>query len=182
MVRTETKRDEITEKIVDYLLAHGLKQASLRKMAAAAGTSDRMLLHYFSDKNELLMAALALVVERLVGLLQALRQEQMPIQMLLPHLAAAMKDPNVRPYLRISLELATLSAGGDEAFSPIARELCNDFLQWIASALQVEREEDRIPLAALAFAITEGYMVLDALGSDHIIVDAIKGVDRSFGK
>lgn len=178
MDRTETKRDEIIQKIADYLLVHGMKEASLRKMAVAAGTSDRMLLHYFSDKNELLTAALVLVVERLVGLLQALRPGQMPIHLLLPHLAAAMKDPHVRPYLRLSLELATLSSGGDETYSPIARELCTDFFQWIASALQVDREEDGLPLAALAFALTEGCMVLDALGSDHIIAEAMKGIER----
>jgi hypothetical protein len=40
----------------------------------------------------------------------------------------------------------------------------------------VEREEDRLPLAALAFATTEGFMLLEALGGNTIITKALKGL------
>jgi hypothetical protein len=52
----------------------------------------------------------------------------------------------------------------------------NDFFDWIAAALKVEREEDRIPLAALALATTEGFMLLDALDCGSIITDALEGI------
>jgi AcrR family transcriptional regulator len=176
MTKTEDRRQAFVEMAADHLLAHGMREATLRKTAAAAGTSGRMLLHYFADKDDLLKAALTLLTARLVRILDSARLEQMPFQALLPLLAAMMKDPQVRPYLRLSLELAALSAEGEESYGAIAREICGDFFDWVASALKVEREEDRIPLAALAFATTEGFMVLDALNSGSIIADALEGI------
>lgn len=57
MEKTEAKRQLILNQIADHLLAAGLKDASLRHLAAAIGASDRMLLHYFVDKDELMTAA-----------------------------------------------------------------------------------------------------------------------------
>ncbi len=63
------RREEIIELIADHLLAEGLGAATLRPMAEAAGTSDRMLLYYFADKGELLTATLTRVAARMVSLL-----------------------------------------------------------------------------------------------------------------
>ncbi|RPH87399.1 MAG: hypothetical protein EHM75_05630 [Desulfobacteraceae bacterium] len=87
-----------------------------------------------------------------------------------------MQNPQVRPYLRLSLELVALAAEGNEAYRAIALQLWNDFLGWIASALKVEQEKDRLPLAALALATTEGFMLLDALGCGPIIAQALQGL------
>lgn len=48
MEKTETRRQRILNQIADHLLATGLKDASLRHLAAAIGTSDRMLLWAFA--------------------------------------------------------------------------------------------------------------------------------------
>jgi AcrR family transcriptional regulator len=176
MEKTEAKRQIIIEKIADHLLVNGMRGASLRKIAAAVGMSDRMLLHYFVNKEELMTSALTQVTARLVRILESARLEQMPFQVLLPQLAEMMKDPQVRPYLRLSLELVALAAEKRESYRAIARKIWNDFFGWIASALQVKREKDRIPLAALAFATTEGFMLLDALDCGSIITEALEGI------
>jgi AcrR family transcriptional regulator len=44
-----TRRAEIIQRLTDYVLAEGLSAASLRPLAKAAGTSDRLLLYYFND-------------------------------------------------------------------------------------------------------------------------------------
>jgi len=174
--KTEERRQMVLEKVADHLLAHGMRGASLRKMAAAVGTSDRMLLHYFADKEELMTGALTLVAARLVNILEQARTEQIPLRTFLPHLAEMMQNPQVRPYLRLSLELVALAAEGNEAYRAIALQLWSDFLGWIASALKVEQEKDRLPLAALALATTEGFMLLDALGCGPIIAQALQGL------
>ena len=61
------RREEAIERMADHLLAEGLGAATLRPLAAAAGTSDRMLLYYFNDKDELLSATLHRVAERMLG-------------------------------------------------------------------------------------------------------------------
>lgn len=176
MKKTEVKRQTIIEKIADHLLVHGMRGASLRKIAAAVGMSDRMLLHYFANKEELMTGALTQITARLVGILESARLKQMSFQVLLPYLVEMMKDPRVRPYLRLSLELVALAAEKREPYGVIARKIWNDFFGWIASALKVKREKERIPLAALAFATTEGFMLLDALDCGPIISEALEGI------
>jgi AcrR family transcriptional regulator len=176
MKKGDARRQQILERLADYLLAEGLYGASLRPLAAAAGTSDRMLLHYFVDKEALLTATLTLVTQRLIAMLEQVRIEPLPLQSLLPHLAAMLTDERIRPYMRLWLELVTLAAAGKEPFRAIAQHICSTFVTWIAATLRVEREEDREPLAALTLAIVEGLVVFDALGNDAARAGALAGV------
>jgi len=175
MKKGEARRQQLLERTADHLLAHGLQGASLRPLAAAAGTSDRMLLHYFVDKEELLTAALTLVTQRLIALLESARADPMPFQSLLPHISVLMKDARIQPYMRLWLELVTFAAGEKEPFRSIARQICSTFLDWIAAALSVERQEEREPLAALTLAIIEGLIIFDALGDDSKRTVALAG-------
>ena len=67
-----TRRELAIEAMADYLLAHGLEAATLRQLAEAAGTSDRMLLYYFTDRDELLSATLERIAARLAAKLDAI--------------------------------------------------------------------------------------------------------------
>lgn len=176
MRNTESKKNHILNKIADHLLAHGLQEASLRPMAVAAETSDRMLLHYFMNKEELLTATLLLITNRLILLLKSTSSQPMPFHLLLPHLAVMIKDPKIRPFLRLWLQLASSAATGEEYCRNIAKKISNHFFAWIVAMIEVERETDRASLAALAFATIEGLVLLDALGSDDLIADALKGL------
>lgn len=176
MKKGEARRQHILERMADHVLAHGLQGASLRSLAAAAGTSDRMLLHYFVDKDELLTATLTLVAHRLMAVLDSARAEPMPFQSLLPQLSAMMKDARIQPYMRLWLELVAAAAGEKEPFRSIARRICGTFLSWIAAALRVEREEQREPLAALTLALVEGLVIFDALDDDSMLSLALTGV------
>lgn len=53
------KRAEILDAVVRYIAERGLADLSLRPLAAALGTSSRMLIYYFGTKEELLVQALA---------------------------------------------------------------------------------------------------------------------------
>lgn len=176
MKKGELRRQLLLERMADHVLKQGLQGASLRPLAAAAGTSDRMLLHYFADKEALLTATLTLITQRLVGLLESAQADQMPFHSLLPHLAEMMKDARIQPYMRLWFELVTAAAGEKEPFRSIARDICNILLGWIASALYVEREEQREPLATLTLAIVEGFGIFDALGDDSKRTGTLAGI------
>ena len=176
MRNTEGKKNCILNKIADHLLANGLQEASLRPMAAAADTSDRMLLHYFINKEELLTATLMLITNRLLLLLNSSGTQQMPFHLLLPHLAVMIKDPQIQPFLRLWLQLTASAATGEEYCKSIAKKMGDHFFDWILAVIKVERETDRKPLAALAFATIEGLVLLDALGSDELIASALEGL------
>lgn len=174
MEKTELKRQQILNKIADHLLASGMKDSSLRHLAAAIGTSDRMLLHYFSDKEELMSAVLNLVAARLIQLLEN-TPEQMPFETLIPYLAGMIKDPRIRPHLRLWLELTAMSTA-NETYRLIARQICDGFYEWISSVLRVEKTEERAPMAALAFATIEGFVLMDALDYGSKVTSALEGI------
>lgn len=175
MGKTEIKRQLILNQIADYLLASGMKDSSLRQLAAEIGTSDRMLLHYFTDKEELMNAALNLAAARLIDLLESTRSKQMPFETLIAYLAEMIHEPGIRPYLRLWLELAAMSTAS-ESYRSIARQICDSFYDWITTVLKVENEEDHAPMAALAFATIEGFVLLDSLGYGAKVSSALKGI------
>ena len=53
-------RETLLPLLAAYVLENGLADVSLRPLAKAAGTSDRMLLYHFGSKEELVAALLEL--------------------------------------------------------------------------------------------------------------------------
>ena len=107
MVDRETRRKAAIVAMADHLLATGLKGASLRPMAVAAGTSDRMLLYYFADKEELLAATLAEIAGRMVPVLGAsVGPAPQPPERLLAEIVAAVGGSALQPFMQLWLELA----------------------------------------------------------------------------
>ena len=178
MEKTELKRQSILNDVADYLLTHGLQESSLRQIATKIGTSDRMLLHYFVDKQELMNAALHLIAQRMMELLNTNQAGQMPYEALLRYLAGMIQQPEIRNYLRIWLELIAMSAS-QESYRLIAQQIAEQFYEWIAALLQVDQESERAPTAALAFATIEGFVLLDALGSGKKIGLALESLKTS---
>jgi AcrR family transcriptional regulator len=176
MKKGERRRIELLERLADHLLVHGLQGASLRPLAAAAGTSDRMLLHYFVDKEELLTATLTLVTQRMIDLLEAARTEPMPFHALLTLLTSMLKDSRIQPYMRLWLELLPLAVRGQAPFLGIAQRISTTLRDWIAGALLVNKEDEREPLAALTLTIIEGFVMFDALGDDSTPAAALAGL------
>lgn len=58
------RRQELLDRIVQYLAHHGLAQATLRPMAATLDVSINRLVHHFGSKEELLTAAVARGIEQ----------------------------------------------------------------------------------------------------------------------
>ena len=108
-----TRRRAALERMADHLLGAGLSGASLRSLAAAAGTSDRMLLYYFETKDELLAATLDHIAARLARLLDEAGSNEAakPFHALLAEVWAAVRGPALRPYMRLWLELAARRPG-----------------------------------------------------------------------
>lgn len=180
MKRGELRKKSITEKMADYILDNGLQNASLRNLATAAETSDRMLLHYFKDKEDLLTATLNLICERFIELLDSVQLGEMKFNVFLTYIPGMMKDVRVRPYLKLWLELATLSSREEYPFRTIAQQIFDSFSAWVTSTLKVENENERISTVALTLATVEGFVFLDALGYDSKISEALEGITHLY--
>jgi AcrR family transcriptional regulator len=66
------QRDELLDRVTDHVLQHGLIGLSLRPVAAAVGTSDRMLIYHFTSRDALVSAVVANATDRAVRAVTAL--------------------------------------------------------------------------------------------------------------
>ena len=70
------RESELLEAAYDYALAHGLADLSLRPLAAAIGSSPRVLLFLFGSKEGLVRALLARARSDELAMRDALRREE----------------------------------------------------------------------------------------------------------
>jgi AcrR family transcriptional regulator len=170
----ETRRAAAVRLMADHLLEAGLAGASLRVLATAAGTSDRMLLYYFIDKDELIAAALGEVAGRMVPVLEAAAGPQpRPYEVLLRELGETLRRPQVQPFMRLWLELAAFAARGEQPYLAVAGAMADGFLAWIAARLDVAPGDDRTELAARLMTTVDGAVILDAVGRPAVADAAI---------
>jgi AcrR family transcriptional regulator len=159
------RRAELLHKVADHVLAQGIATASLRPMAAAAGVSDRMLLYYFKDKGELVAAALAELMGRLQGELEA----ALPPARLAPEpLAKALFElatgEALWPYMRLWLEIAALAARGDPLCRPVGEAIARGMIAWLIERLDVASPSDAEAQALDLVIGLEGRLVLHSVG------------------
>lgn len=169
----ELRRAEIIEGTAAYILRQGLGTLSLRPLAAELGTSDRMLLHYFNGKDELVAAALERCLEDMLNLIKAVVGERkLTLAELIAAAPSLVRHPGIRPYLRLWLELASTRGSYPNASARRLDSLAHDFHAWIESILAGEGPPPRTGSAAAAFAVIEGYAVLEALGQARLADEA----------
>lgn len=155
------KSAKYTSALADYVLAHGVAGSSLRPMAKAAGTSDRMLVYHYGSKAGVMAAALSEITERNSATLDgALPPSPLPANQLMPMIGMAMSSPLFHQSIAVFLELAALSQRGDEAAKTIGFSIASHFHDWLAARL-AEPERAGELLGAI-----EGWAILSAVGLD----------------
>lgn len=161
----QARRADALNRIADHMLAHGLAASSLRALAHAAGTSDRMLLYYFADKDELVVAALGAISLRLAEVLEAAAPSgKLAPETALGVFAAIMRGPAIQPHMRVWLELVSLSARGVEPYRAVAGRIADYFVAWVAERLDIADAAARETAAVRLVATLDGLVLLDLLG------------------
>ncbi len=168
------KRDAILERLADFVLAEGVEAATLRTMAAAAGLSDRMLLYYFKDKDEILTALLAELSERFEAALDSQRMEKaLRKDALHTALDAVVLDDALWPLLRLRLELATKVARQEAPFAAAGHAMAGAFHQWIEGQLVTANPELRRAEATEIMIGLEGVVVLKCLDMGDLVAELV---------
>jgi AcrR family transcriptional regulator len=163
----DSPRDRLLERAIDYVVDHGLTDLSLRALAAALGTSHRMLIHHFGSREGLWAAIVREVERRQLALLA----DVMPDPSL--GYADAMRawwkhisDPALWPNERLFFELY----GQALQDRPGAREMLDGIIDnWLGPATEmgVAMGVDRPTAEAsarLGIAVTRG-LLLDLLAT-----------------
>ncbi|MGY1752267.1 hypothetical protein [Blastococcus sp. SYSU D01042] len=154
------QRAALLDGVVEYVLREGVATLSLRPLAAALGTSDRMLLYYFGSRDRMLVLVLTAVGERLRAGLEAVTPAQRAAPgRLLAALRAAFELDGAEPILRLYVEVSGLAARGREPFGAIAAAIAEDWLSWAEQRLDVPAPRRR-SAAAGVLAVVDGLLLL----------------------
>jgi AcrR family transcriptional regulator len=160
-------RQQLLQSIMEHLEAEGLGAASLRQIAAAVGTSHRMLVYHFGSKEALLVEVVRALEDQQKQFLATLVADASlaPIEQM-HRMWQQLIDPSVWPHARLFFEVygqALRGRRGSEAF------LKDVVRSWIGPLGELGRrhgiaEEEVESFARLALAVTRG-LLLDLLTS-----------------
>lgn len=150
------RRGELLDAVVEEFAARGIGDRSLRDVAAAVGTSHRMLLHHFGSRNELLLAIVGEVERRQRSMMSELPTEPADA---VTAMWANLRRPELRPFERLFFECYARGAQGEEPFAGMLPGAVDDWLGDVA-AQAVDPSTMRLGLA-----VARG-LLLDLVATD----------------
>lgn len=159
---------------------HGLAGASLRPLARAAGTSDRMLIYYFGNMANLIEALLTRLADEMLGAMNAILPAQPAASeaALSAEIIALYRTPTFLPYRRIWFDILSATLDDAAMHGVVARRILNGQVAWIAARLPVRTDNPTAQAKAMLMMI-QGALVLDLVGMNRA---ANLGFDRAYGR
>lgn len=171
----EKRRTELLERMVDYVYAPGVSQLSLRPLAQAVGCSPRLLLYFFSPKEDLVTEVLAAAGRR-----QGLIVERLQLQNLATPAQAcreiwrAVGEPASEPLFRLLFEGYGLALQDRERYASFLNRVVADWLDFVARPLLARGMDDpqARARATLILAGFRGFLLDLCATRDRARVDA----------
>lgn len=116
-----SRREELLDAATDHVLAHGLIGLTLRPLAAAIGTSDRMLIYHFGSHAQLVAAITAHSDDRGTAFIRSL-PDAPTVKDAVDRLWEAHADPGLGKCLDVYIQAAATGQVGTEPYRTAARE------------------------------------------------------------
>ncbi|MGW2425906.1 TetR/AcrR family transcriptional regulator [Streptomyces sp. NPDC001709] len=156
------KRRDLLNRVREYVLRNGLADLSLRPLAKALATSDRMLLYYFGTKEQMVAEALDIYERRPLlrtrELLQAVGRPTNPadLRRFVEEVWRQFSDPDVRTALPVYLEIMSASVLHPNRYGPVMRDIIGEWTLLFTSVFRdLGMAQDR--------AHTQATLLTDAL-------------------
>ncbi|MGW1892323.1 TetR/AcrR family transcriptional regulator [Streptomyces sp. NPDC002004] len=134
-----SKRQDLLDRVREYVIHNGLSDLSLRPLARALGTSDRMLLYYFGTKERLVAEALALDESRPLlhvrGLLETVGppKDSAGLRRFMDELWQQATTPERRAALPLFLEIMTASVLHPDRYGPVMHDVLTEWTDVLTS-------------------------------------------------
>lgn len=178
-----SRRDELAERATDHALEHGLIGLSLRPLAAAMDTSDRMLIYHFGSKDELVAAVLSTSNDRSMAIISAMPPSASVAQAVID-LWDTFTAQQVQRCQRMYVEAAALGLFGREPYVSSVRD---SNLVWIAAiaghlAASGVPEQDAPRLATLVDATFNGLMLDRPLDGDAALRQVVEDLASALAR
>src|ERR1700736_1362435 len=151
MARTadEERRVELLERVVDYVMEHGLSDLSLRPLADAVDSSPRVLLYYFGSKDELVAEIVDRARARPRGAFSKLPRVSETYRDTVRAAWAVMSAPAHERLFRFFFEIYGLALQHPDRFPGFFNRAIDD---WIAYLELSARRDGHTPADARAIA------------------------------
>jgi AcrR family transcriptional regulator len=182
-----SERDRLLRLTADYVLEHGVADLTLRKLGAAIGTNNRMLLYYFGSKEELITAALAEASGRFPILSEAfviMADQLRPLRERITAAWDAVAAAENLPFHRTFFEVLGLAAHQRGRFDGFLGSVGSEWREQLAASLgggvpkaaadDLARELVALWRGLQLDLITSG----DRAGTDRVIASAAESIAR----
>lgn len=160
------RKAELREAALRYLLRNGAANVSLRPMAAALGTSARMLVFHFGSKEGLIQDVMQELHARLRLSLQGMTSPDQPART--PPLKRFWEWAAARqnlPYLRLLYEVQIIATQNPRQYGAYLKKTSQD---WHRAALEAMSAPHRSPeTATLCIAVFDGLFLELVAGGDQ---------------
>src|ERR1700730_7572418 len=160
----DDRRSTLIRQIADALLAAGVADIPLRELAVEIGTSDRMLLYYFTDKADLVRSSLDAMSAQLAERLGRRLSKRSSPATLLNEVITLFASKELSRLLTVWADLSARGSRGEEPFRAIARSSVHWWLGWLEERLDMEASSSRRDVAIAILTVIEGARLLQAFG------------------
>jgi AcrR family transcriptional regulator len=167
------RRRELLDALFDEFAANGIGNRSLRDVAAAVGTSHRMLLHHFGSREDLLIAIVEEAERRQMALVPGLPKDPADG---FAAMWADLRRPELRRLERLFFECYSRAAQGEKPFTRMVPGAVDGWLREVESAAGVAYDG---AMARLGLAVTRGLLLdLVATGDEAGVAAAAAAFTR----
>jgi AcrR family transcriptional regulator len=164
--RDEARRAALLEAVVDYVCEHGLADLSLRPLAKAVGSSPRVLLHYFTSKEELVVEIIRAGRRRQQAMVAELKLSDLSPREIAAALWRQWSAPRWQALTRLSFEVYSLALQDRARFGDFLKRSIEDWLTALERCAP-NPDASRAEIRAYATMLIAGFrgFLLDLLGS-----------------
>ena len=169
MSTTRMSRETLLPLLAAHVMQHGLADASLRPLAKAAGTSDRMLIYHFGNKDALVAALLDYLGTMFATALDtAFPKERAPSRRACAQTVYEITGrPEFAPFFRVWWDIVAGCSDGNAAYLEAAGGMMDVLLDWVVDHLP-ETDPDPQAGARAVMTVIEGAQMLRAVGRGDV--------------
>ncbi|WP_298467486.1 TetR/AcrR family transcriptional regulator [uncultured Erythrobacter sp.] len=177
MANPPLSRETLLPKLAAHVLNNGLGGASLRPLAKAAGTSDRMLIYHFGNKEQLV----ADLLEHIAGIYSTALDAAMGADRpktrneCFERILEQGRHPMMQPFMVLWWEIVAGSARGIAGYREAADAMMTKQLAWLETQMP-EGDPDPAGGARYLMTLLEGTLMLGVVGHERTASD---GLDAS---
>jgi AcrR family transcriptional regulator len=172
-----TTRDRLLAGATAYIAQHGFADVSLRELAAALGTSHRMLIYHFGSKAQLFVEIIrAFETEQRLMIGAFAADPGLSRAEVMRRVWAQVSAPAAADQVRLFFQVCGQALSGEEAGRGLLEGIISD---WLEPMVDVERSRGT-PAAAARAEVRIGVALMRGLLLDLLATGDRQGVDAAF--